>query len=476
MSARPESFRADSKIDALRVPPCNVEAEQSVLGGLMLDPASWPKIGDWLTEEDFYRRDHRLIYRAIREQIVAGNPVDAVTLGEWLEANSLDEQIGGSAYLGQIQAATPSAANIVAYAEIVQEKSKLRQLIEICSEGVNGGFKPEGRDSQLVISETQRKLTRLVGSSAHVGPQPPKAPLRAWYESLRERWESDNRMTGLVTPWHDINEITFGWQPGELIIVGARPNIGKSVLGFSQLAFSGLRGNRCLGFSLEMSYEQVLQRMVSALGNVPHNWLCSPASTADDYWPQVTTTMRDLIASAFLIDDQPRLTAEQIVARAKREHMRSPLSLVLIDHLHDMRRPGKDLVNEISDDCRVFKALAKDLKVPVIVLAQLNRQGVDRPSLKDLRASGGIEEVADLVLLMHRDDYGKHNLDESQKSPVEVIFAKGRNLPTGKTVYLKNEYAYLRLADMTGYTPPTPSEIAPRGRGFDARKSAAGDR
>jgi replicative DNA helicase len=186
----------------------------------------------------------------------------------------------------------------------------------------------------------------------------------------------------------------------------------------------------------------------------------------------VSVAVRDLMAANFVIDEQPRLTAEQIVARAKREQMKSPLSLVLVDHLHDMRRPGKDLVNEIADDCRLLKSLAKDLKVPVIVLAQLNRQGDARPVLKDLRASGGIEEVADLVILMHREDYQKQGVEVS---PVELIIAKGRNVPTGRTIYLQNRYDVQRLDDLRGYEPPI-AEPVRRRSGFDAKARQAGER
>lgn len=451
--------------------PHSVDAEQSILGGLMLQPEAWAKIGDWISEDDFYRLDHRLIFRSIRDLIISGKPVDAVTMGDWFDANNLAEEMGGTRYLIDLVSATPSAANIVAYAEIVLEKSKLRQLIAISTEAANDGFNPGGRDSQLLISEAQRKLSRLNTASQHVGPQAPKLPLASWFKDLTARYETGTAITGLVSPWKDVNDLTFGWQAGELIIVAARPNVGKSVFGFNQLAFSGLRGNRSLGFSLEMSYGQVLQRMVAALGEVPHDWLRSPAShSSESNWSKLTMATSELRNANFLIDDQPRLTAEMIVARAKREHMRSPLSLVVVDHLHDMRRPGKDLVNEIADDCRVLKALAKELKVPVIVLAQLNRQGTDRPVLKDLRASGGIEEVADLVLLMHREDYQK--FDGRELSPVELIVAKGRNLPSGKTIYLRNRYDIQRLDDYCGYEP---APVMQKVRGFDAKTRASGN-
>lgn len=453
--------------------PKAIEAEQSVIGGLLISPESWAKIADWITEHDFYRNDHRLIFRSIRELSLAGKPYDPVTLGEWFDANCLTSQLENG-YLVDLWQKTPSAANIVAYAEIVQEKSRLRQLIAIGQKAVDSGLNSKGADSQLLVSETQRQLTKLVVDSTHVGPRAPKAELLAWFEGLRQRYEADNAMTGLESPWHDLNKITFGWQPGQLVIVAARPNVGKSIMGFSQLAFSGLRGHRCVGFSLEMTYDEVLQRMVSAHGSIPHDWLRSPSSDRQaDHWGGLTLAVRDLQTANFVIDDQPRLTAEQILARAKREHMRDPVKLVIVDHLHDMRRPGKDLINEIADDCRKLKALAKELKCTIIVMAQLNRQGNDKPVLKDLRASGGIEEVADVVLLMHREDYQK--FDGREPSPVEIIVAKGRNMPTGKTIYLKNRYDVQRLDDMLGYEPPAYKEPEQNKRGFiNGKDRAAG--
>lgn len=455
-----------------REPPCSIEAEQSVIGSLMLAPEAWAKIGDLLTEQDFYQRRHQLIWRAVADHLREGKPVDSVTMGEWFEVHELTEQIGGIGYLIELHDTQSSAANVLAYAEIVLEKSRLRQLIEIGTEAVNIGFKPDGCESALLVSQVQRKLSALNVASSFAGPQPPRPALHRWFQLLTERYDRGDAITGVPSPWAEVNALTAGWQPGELIIVAAPPNVGKSVLGFNQLAYSGLNGLRCLGFSLEMSYEAVLQRMVSAYGEIPHSWLASPADKDDDHFGRLNHCIRDLSAAAFLVDDQPRLTAEQITARAKREHLRKPLSLIVVDHLHDMRRTGKDLVNEIADDCRALKALAKDCKCPVIVLAQLNR-GEGRPSLSRLRASGGIEEVADLVLLMHREDYQK--FDGRDPSPVEVIFAKGRNIPSGRTVYLRNRYDIQRLDDMPeGYKPPQPEAIPPpRRQGFDAKARAA---
>lgn len=453
--------------------PASIEAEQAVLGGLMLAPEKWSLVSDWLSGHHFFRDEHHFIFQSISDLIEAGKPVDAVTMGEWFEVNGFSDQISGNAYLIELASTTPSAANLVAYAEIVVEKWRQRIFIEICTDGTNAGLNPNGTDLDSIITATLNQIADLSNFSSANGPQGPKLAMQSFYDELAKRWESKQSMTGEPSPWHDLNAITFGWQPNQLIIVAARPNVGKSVLGFNQLAFTGLRGKRALGFSLEMTYEELLGRMVASLGDIPHNWIRSPANfPGEDYFPEVSSVTNKLQSAAFMVDDSARLTASQIVARAKREHVRAPLSLIVIDHLHDMKRPGKDLVNEIADDCRTLKALAKELNVPVILLCQLNRQGADRPTLKDLRGSGGIEEVADLVIMMHREDYQK--FDTGTPAPVELIISKGRNLPAGKTVFLKNRYDIQRLDDWPDYSPKV-TQLATRSRGFDAPAKRAGD-
>ena len=243
MSARPESFRSDSKLDALRVPPQSVEAEQAVIGGLMLAPESLDRVGDFLTEHDFYRRDHRLIYRGIRELSEKNKPFDAVTLGEWFEANNLAEQIGGTSYLIELASTTPSAANIRAYAEIVREKSVMRQLIEAGTEIVNDGFQPEGRDSQEVLSAAEMKVFRIAeqGRRGRADFVPLREAMKEAFQLLQERYENQGTVTGLPTGFHDFDEMTAGLQPSDLIILAARPAMGKTTLALNMAEHAALQ-------------------------------------------------------------------------------------------------------------------------------------------------------------------------------------------------------------------------------------------
>ncbi len=444
--------------------PQSIQAEQSLLGALVLMPEALSRVSEWISERDFSLPSHRLIYRSICSLSAKSSPVDAVTIAEWLEANELIDRVGGGAYVSELAALVPGAANVVAYAEIVLEKSRLRQLLEIAESSTKKARSPLGQSSSALASDMIRRLSGVCALERSIGPQQSKAALKAWFNSLVARYDAGQAITGIQSPWAGLDQITNGWQPGELIVVAARPNVGKSVFGFNQLAFSGLNHQRAVLFSLEMSQAPVMARIVAATGEIPHDWLRSPGSYDGDYWSKLSATIALLQDAAFLIDDQAMLTAEMIIGRVKREHLRKPVSMVIIDHLHEMARSGRDMVNEIAGDCRALKALAKDLSIPVILLAQLNRQGSDRPTLKDLRASGGIEEVADIVLLLHRDDYQKEW--EGPRPPIELIIAKGRNIPSGGVVYLKNRFDIQRLDSYPNYKPG-PRQLV-RKRGFGA--------
>ena len=352
----------------------------------------------------------------------------------------------------------------------------LRQLIQTGTEAVNVGFDPQGQDAQQLVADTMRKLTRLSLADRSGCLEPPKPLLAKWFETLRLRWESGDRMTGLVTPWKLVNDLTFGLQRADLIVVGARPAMGKSVLGFNLAAFTALRGDRVALFSLEMSSEQVMQRMASALYEIPHDWLRSPASSDEDHWGSVNLAVRDLAAAQLLIDDEPALTIAQIVARAKRAHAQSPLRLIVVDHMHIVRRAGKNTVEEIGEISRGLKALAKYCQCPVVALAQLNRGNAERsdkrPTLTDLRASGDIEQDADLIFLMHREDY--YSPKQHTSKDVELIIGKGRNMPQGQTLTLLNRFDVMRLDDWRGELPQV-QEIT-RSRGFGKMAAAGGDR
>jgi replicative DNA helicase len=449
--------------------PHSVEAEQSVLGGLMLRPAALVEISGWIAEGDFYRRDHQLIYRGINELSAREVPCDAVTLGEWFESMEMSEQVAGGRYLIELASTTPSAANIKAYAEIVLEKSQWRQLIQSATDLANAAHQPGHQVVADVAQEHCRRLAALV-SDSRSGPEPVKTCLQALYDDLLRRHEQD-ALPGIPTPWREINEITHGLQDGEVVVIAARSNMGKSVIGFQLSAFNALRGNRTVRFSLEMNKTQATRRDVAALGGIPHSWLIEPKG--QDYWPQLTQAMREMRDAQLLTDDSPRLTAAQISARAQREHLRAPVRMVLVDHLHELKLPGKQgEVIERGDAMRDLKALAKRLGCPVVVLAQLNRAAAKNdgsensrpPRLTDLRGSGGIEEVADVVLFLHRPDYYK---PEDRPGVIEVTVGKGRDIPTGKTIYLQNRFDVMRAEDWDGPLPTACSPPRQSTRGFD---------
>jgi replicative DNA helicase len=458
-----------------RTPPTSIEAEQAVLGGLMIAPAALSKIADWLTAEDFYRRDHRLIFGAIVSLAEKGQPVDAVTMGEWFDANGLSEQIGGTGYLVSLANVTPSAANIVAYAEIVAEKARLRQAIEIGSALVDKAFS-RGATSADLTAQAQHALTTLA-PVRHTGLLPSKAGLGRWWADVLERTDRPG-MIGLPTPWNALNKATHGLRPGRLYVLAGRPGSGKSITGGQLASFTALRGVRTALFSLEMSAEEIHQRNISALSGVPHDFLEAPVE-ASEHWGALNMALAELTGAPLLIDDTPALSAAQVCARTERAHMQAGLGLVVVDHLHELAVDPKDRVNAIGDAARKLKGLAKRLNVPVVALAQLNRdsaKGGAKPTLTDLRASGSIEEVADAVILLHREDYFRP--DTHLKGVVELILAKGRNMRSGITLHLRSEIDRMRFVDWEGPLPEAPvEERAPRSRGYssDRKREAGGD-
>lgn len=456
---------------ALRQPPSSREAEQAVLGALMVLPEKFPEVADWLAADDFYFRDHRLIYAEIVERLATNGAADSVTLAEAFEANGTAEQVGGSSYLVELAGLHWQAANLKAYAEIVQEKSRLRQGIELGTRIANDCFAPAGKSAAEVLALAQSDLIRLAPDKRAVGPQAAKPLLKAWYEDLSRRAEA-KAMPGLPTPWHDVNRITQGLQDGEVIVLAGRSNMGKSVLGMQLAAFAGLRETRTLLFSMEQTAPAVMNRCVSALADVPHDWLRKPNLEDDHHWARVTAAVPELTRAALLVDDSPRLSALQIRARAMREHLRKPIRLVVVDHLHEMALPSKQgEVIERADALRDLKALAKTLNCPVVVLAQLNRAATDtdRPQLKHLRGSGGIEEVADVVFFVHRPDY----YDPADRPGlVELIIGKGRDIPTGNTINLRNRYDVMRADDWHG---DVPQRSTPKGS-WGRDRAAGGER
>lgn len=461
--------------DVTRQPPCAIDAEQAVIGALMLDVTKLPELADWLGHRDFYRRDHELIYRAICHMAAKSLPCDAVTIADWLHANNMIDQAGGMGYLIELASTTPSAANVVAYAEIVHEKSKLRQAIDAGMGLVDSAFSPQGRSAGDILASAQYQINALA-PSRRSGLQAAKPILVEWVADLQRRYE-DKRIPGLPYPWRDLNTATGGLLPDELTVIAGRSNMGKSTLAFQAAAFTALRGNRVAVFSLESSKKAVMQRMVASLGEIPGRWLRQP-DDEHDYWRRVTEAIAQLKDAPIWIDDSPRLDTMQIRARAQREHLRQPIKLVVIDHLQEVKLENKrNEASELGNAMRDFKALQKDLSCPVIVLSQLNREAAkdgQRPAMTHLKSSGGIEEVADVVILLHRWDYYK---PDDRPGLIEAIIGKGRDIKTGDVIPLRNRFDIMRADDWDG--PPISQDEQPQrpgGAGFGNYSGRTRDR
>src|SRR5688572_1765886 len=453
MAARPEAFRSDPKIDALRVPPQSVEAEQAVIGGLMLAPEALDRVGDFLGEDDFYRRDHRLIFRAIRELSEKNKPFDAVTLGEWFDSNGLAEQIGGTGYLIELASTTPSAANIRSYAEIVREKAVLRQLIEVGTGIVNDGFKPEGRESSEVLAQAEMAVFKIAeqGRRGRADFVPLREAMKEAFQVLQERYENQGTVTGLPTGFHDLDELTAGLQPSDLIILAARPAMGKTTLALNLAEYAALKTKKAVAvYSMEMSASQLAFRLISSIGRVNATRLRT-GQLEDEDWSRVNMAIKMLSEVKIFIDDTPALSPDVLRSKARRIKREHDLGLIVIDYLQLMAVPGtgENRATEISEISRSLKALAKELNVPVIALSQLNR-GLEsrtdkRPVMADLRESGAIEQDADIIMFIYRDEY--YHKDSTDKGLAEVIIGKQRNGPTG-TIKLKFFGEYTRFDNL----------------------------
>ncbi|SFK96419.1 replicative DNA helicase [Lysobacter sp. cf310] len=430
--------RAEQRIDQLRVPPQSVEAEQAVLGGLMLAPDAYDRVADQLVEDDFYRRDHQLIYRAIRELAEKNRPFDAVTLGEWFDSMGLSEQVAGGAYLIELASTTPSAANIAAYAEIVRDKAVLRQLIEVGTGIVNDGFQPDGRDSSEILAKAEQEVFAIAeaGARGRTDFTPVNKALSEAFDVLQTRYANGGSVTGLPTGYTEFDEMTAGLQNTDLLIIAARPAMGKTTLALNMAEYAAFRSKKAVAvFSMEMSASQLALRLISSVGRVNAQRLRS-GQLEDEDWSRVTSAIRQLREAKIFIDDTPGLSPDVLRAKSRRLKREHDLGLIVIDYLQLMSVPGnsENRATEISEISRSLKHLAKELNLPVIALSQLNRsleQRADkRPVMADLRESGAIEQDADVIVFIYRDDY--YNKETSpDKGLAEVIIGKQRSGPTG---------------------------------------------
>ncbi|WP_028769534.1 replicative DNA helicase [Silanimonas lenta] len=453
MAARLPSRPVDPRVEALRVPPHSIDAEQAVLGALMLDPQALEKVVGVLSHTDFYRRDHQLIFKAISELAEKNRPYDAVTLGEWFEAHALADQVGGTAYLVELAQTTPSAANVRAYADIVRDKSVLRSLIEVGTQIAEDGFAPGDRETPELLAEAEQRVFRIADQN-RTGRKdiiPLKEAMKEAFEILQVRYETQGTVTGLPTGFHDFDEMTAGLQPSDLIVLAARPAMGKTTLALNMAEYAALKSKKAVVvFSMEMSASQLAFRLISSIGRINAGRL-KTGQLEDEDWSRVTMAMRLLSESKIFIDDEPALSPAKLMSKARRIKREHDLGLVVVDYLQLMQVPGnsENRATEISEISRSLKAMAKELNVPVIALSQLNR-GLEsrtdkRPVMSDLRESGAIEQDADIILFIYRDEY--YHKDSPDKGLAEVIISKHRNGATG-TVKLKFFGEYTRFDNL----------------------------
>ncbi len=445
-----------------RVPPHSEEAEQAVLGGLMLDNAAWDRVADRITADDFYRHDHRLIFRAVSALADRNAPFDMVTVSEQLDRTTELESAGGMAYLGRLAAETPSAANIVAYADIVRERSILRSLISVGTEIADSAYTPEGRGSKELLDVAEQKVFRIAeqGARGAQGFRGMKPLLTAAVDQIEYLYESQNPITGIATGYQDLDALTSGLNPGDLVIVAGRPSMGKTSFAMNIAEYVAMKNSEPVAiFSMEMPGEQLAIRLLSSMGRINQQKLRS-GRLEDGDWPRLTSAVQMLSEAPLYIDDTPALSPTELRARTRRlmrEH--KGLGLIVVDYLQLMQSPGssENRANEISDISRGLKALAKELSVPMIALSQLNRSLEQRPNkrpvMSDLRESGAIEQDADIIAFVYRDEV--YNDESPDKGTAEIIIAKQRNGPIG-TVRLTFHGQFTRFEN---YAPDVYGEI-----------------
>ncbi|MCF7504098.1 MULTISPECIES: replicative DNA helicase [Vibrio] len=431
---------ANDQVDAIKVPPHSLEAEQSVIGGLLLDNERWDTVSEKVVSKDFYSRPHRLIFEAVKDILEESAPLDLITLSEHLELREQLEEVGGFAYLADLAKNTPSAANINAYADIVAQRALVRSLIGVANEIADSGYDPQGRTSEELVDLAESKVFAIAEgrASENEGPQNVDSILEKTLERIEILYKSpQDGVTGVDTGFNDLNKKTAGLQGSDLIIVAARPSMGKTTFAMNLCENAAMKQDKpVLIFSLEMPAEQLMMRMLASLSRVDQTKIRT-GQLDDEDWARISSSMGILMDKKNMyIDDSSGLTPTEVRSRARRiarEH--DGISMIMIDYLQLMRVPSlsENRTLEIAEISRSLKALAKELNVPVVALSQLNRsleQRADkRPVNSDLRESGSIEQDADLIMFIYRDEV--YNPDSSLKGIAEIILGKQRNGPIG---------------------------------------------
>ena len=428
---------AAEALAAIRIPPHSVDAEQSVLGGLMLDNQALEQVADLLQPEDFYRADHRYVFTALKELSDAARPFDVLMVAEWLAQRELLEAVGGVVYLGDLVEAVPTAVNIAAYAHVIREHALRRRLIEVGTAIAQMSYRPEGRSAQDVLEYAEKEVFAIAdeGDRVRRGFRAIKDLMTGAMDRVAELFEREESITGHATGFSDFDEMTSGLQGGDLVIVAGRPSMGKTTFAMNiaeHVAISG--GSAVAVFSMEMPGEQLALRMLSSLGRVDQTRVRT-GRLEDQDWHRLTSAVGMLSQAEIFIDDTPGLSPSDMRSRARRLARDHDLGLIVVDYLQLMQVPGskENRSTEISEISRSLKGLAKELSVPVVALSQLNRSLEQRPNkrpvMSDLRESGAIEQDADLIVFIYRDEV--YDKESPQRGMAEIIIGKQRNGPIG---------------------------------------------
>jgi replicative DNA helicase len=448
---------ADRQIAQLRIPPHSIEAESSVLGGLLLDNGAWDRMGDLLVDSDFYRHEHKLIYAAIGALINASKPADVITVFEQLQNLGKAEEVGGLSYLNSLAQYVPSASNIRRYAEIVRERSILRKLVSASDEIATNAFNTQGKSVDKILDEAEQKIFNIgeEGSRMKQGFQSMESLVVELLDRVSEMAENPNDITGVRTGFYEFDKMTSGLQPGDMIVLAARPSMGKTSLAINIAEHVALNeGLPVAVFSMEMGASQLAVRIVGSIGRIDQGHLRT-GKLSDEEWPRLTEAIEKLRNVSLHIDETPGLTTSELRANSRRlARQYGRLGLIVVDYLQLMSVSSsmndENRATAVGEISRGLKMLAKELKCPVIALSQLSR-GVEsrtdkRPMMSDLRESGAIEQDADLIMFIYRDDY--YNKDSKEPGVAEVIISKHRNGPTGtvKLAFLKPLTKFENLA------------------------------
>jgi replicative DNA helicase len=451
----------DQQIAQLRVPPHSIEAESSVLGGLLLDNTAWDRMGELLSENDFYRHEHKLIFGAISILINGSKPADVITVFEQLKNQGKAEGMGGLGYLNSLAQYVPSASNIRRYAEIVRERSILRKLVTASDEIATNAFNPQGRPVERILDEAEQKIFNIgeEGSRMKQGFQSMDTLVVDLMDRVQEMADNPNDITGVPTGFYDLDRMTSGLQAGDLVVLAARPSMGKTAFAINIAEHVALNeGLPVAVFSMEMGAAQLAVRVVGSIGRIDQGHLRT-GKLSDEEWPRLTDAIERLRTVSLHIDETAGLTSSELRANARRLARKcGKLGLIVVDYLQLMTGSssgdGENRATELGEISRGLKMLAKELQCPVIALSQLNR-GVEqrtdkRPMMSDLRESGAIEQDADIIMFIYRDDY--YNKDSKDPGVAEIIIGKQRNGPTGavRLTFLKPLTRFESLASGGG--------------------------